>query len=177
MGAYKFFIIKNKEEVDFTLIQKELSEQLQFNFYHALREKHYKHIKPRIIIERLLTNEQGEIPSDYKIHCFNGKPMFIQLVSDRLTEHKVTTYDTKWQKIDLRSHRFSTDDEVSPPKSLNEMLALAEKLTEPFNYVRVDFYESNASVYFGELTFTPGGGFFSFTPPEMDRVWGDLLTL
>ena len=170
------FIIKNKKETNFALIQKELRDQLQFNFYHSLRERHYKQIEPRIIIESLLLNEQEEIPEDYKIHCFNGKPMFIQVDCGRFKDHKRIIYDTKWQKIDLQFN-FPMSNEVSPPQSLSEMLYLAEKLAEPFNYVRVDLYENNSFVYFGELTFTPEAGFGYFNPPEMDSVWGDLLTL
>ncbi len=170
------FIVKNKAQENFSTIQKELRLQLQFNFYHALRSRHIKNIKPKIIVEKLLLDKKGEIPEDYKIHCFNGKPMFIQVDCSRFKGHKRIIYDTKWQKIDLQLH-FPMNDEIPPPQSLNEMLVLAEKLSEPFNYVRVDFYENNSSVYFGELTFIPGAGFEPFNPPEMDRIWGDLLTL
>lgn len=172
----KVFIVKNKQAEDFSAMHKELNSQLKYNFYHSLREWQYKNIKPRVIVEKLLMDENGEIPKDYKIHCFNGQPKYIQVDSDRFSEHKRVIYNLDWQKLDIQL-RFPAGEAESAPNCLDEMIKLATKLADNFNYIRVDFYEVNSKVYFGEMTFTPGSGMEPFTPSEYDREWGSLFKL
>ena len=172
----KVFIIKSKKDFNLSTIQKELSSQLKYNFYHALREWQYKKVKPCIIIEKLLMDEKGDVPNDYKIHCFNGKPHFIQVDTERFNDHKRAIYDTNWNKQDI-TWNFPRAQDIPPPNNLPKMLDLAKKLSKEFDYVRVDLYEVDNKIYFGELTFTPGGGFEIFTPNSIDKEWGQLLNL
>ncbi|OYQ49636.1 hypothetical protein CHX27_01355 [Flavobacterium aurantiibacter] len=124
----------------------------------------------------MLIAEDGGIPFDYKIHCFNGKPNFIQVDIDRHTKHKRNLYNTQWQLLDVLL-RHSNGPEVPKPAQLQKMVELAAKLSEPFFYARVDFYSIYDDVYFGEITFHPGGGREVFKPIEYDYKLGSELKI
>lgn len=170
----KVFIVRDKAEADFPSIRQALKKFLNYNFYHSLREWQYKNIPSRVIVEKLLQQPNGEVPDDYKVHCFNGKAKFIQLDSERFKGHKRRIYDTNWQPQDFE-YNFPLADPVDAPEQLPQLLELAEKLAKPFNYCRIDFYVVDGQIYFGEYTFTPEGGFGSFKPAEIDRQWGALF--
>ena len=127
-------------------------------------ERHYLKIKPMIYAEQYL-EEKGNL-FDYKIHCFNGEPKFIQVIGDRnLTKHtgKQKNYDFSWNDIGWVFEDYpSYDYELQPPKGLREMYDIAKKLSSDFPYVRVDLYEVGDKIYFGEMTFTPAGGFYPY---------------
>jgi hypothetical protein len=150
---------------------------MDFNYYYPSREWEYKKIKPCIIVEKLLQDEsKNDILNDYKIHCFNGKPLYIQTIFDRNTEVKEDWYDINWNLLDV--YYFSPIKKHIPkPKVLNELLKLSAILSKDFSYVRVDLYISQNKIYFGELTFHPYGGFMKFRPQEFDKILGDQLIL
>lgn len=125
-------------------------------------EFHYLAIHPKIIIEKYLGEDDGTLPVDYKIYCFNGKPSILCVYADRnrmTGETKRCYFDEQWNPINIATERFYTSpDRFDRPKNLDEMWKIAEKLSKPFPFVRVDLYEVNGKVYFGELTFTPTSG-------------------
>jgi len=170
------FIIKDKMNTDLVPIQQSLRFQLRKNFYHAHREWQYKDIIPCILVEALLQDENGQIPKDYKFHCFHGKPLYVQVDSERFSKHKRSIYDSEWQYLDIKYNKPEGDIEP-PPEMLTKMLELAVKLSAPFLYVRVDFYQVDNKVFFGELTFTPEAGRGKFDPYEMDLAWGKHIHL
>lgn len=172
----KVFIVKDKQVINYNLMRESLTYQLRRNFYYGHREYQYKDIKPRIIIEKLLLYKNGEIPEDFKIHCFNGKPKFIQVDTARFTEHTRCIYDTSWNllEVELQKPKGKRTDK---PAQLEAMLQIAKKLSRMFLYVRVDLYEVNEKVYFGELTFTSGAGLEIFKPKSIDLLWGKELKL
>jgi len=171
------FIIEDKKTFDFKKLQRELVQRLKNNFYYLNREWEYKNIKPRIIVEQLLKDESGNKRlNDYKIHCFHGKPMFIQTIFDRGIETKEDWYDTDWNLLDV--YYFSPiKKNIEKPKILDDLLNVAEKLSQDFPYVRVDLYVVNEQIYFGELTFRPYGGFMKFVPESFDEELGSYLNL
>ena len=171
------FIVNDKKTFDFKRLQRKLSQRLRNNFYYLNREWEYKNIKPRIIVEKLLKDDSGnERLNDYKIHCFHGKPMFIQTIFDRGEETKEDWYDKNWKLLDV--YYFSPLRKyVEKPKVLEELLSVAEKLSQEFPYVRVDLYIANNQIYFGELTFRPYGGFMKFVPESFDVELGNYLIL
>ncbi|MEM3509367.1 MAG: ATP-grasp fold amidoligase family protein [Nitrososphaerota archaeon] len=173
----KNFVILNKKEVDFIKLRKELHKKMKRNHYYLNREWEYKNIKPKIIIEKLLKDDSGNtLLNDYKIHCFNGKPLFIQTIFDRGIETKEDWFDINWNPLDV--YYFSPiKKHPKKPLLLNELLRVAQKLSEEFIYVRVDLYISNGQVYFGELTFRPAGGFMKFKPDFFDFELGKYLSL
>jgi len=170
------FVIRDKNNVDFAPIQTSFRFQLRKNFYHAHREWQYKHIIPRILIEKLLLDEEGQIPKDYKVHCFHGVPHYIQVDSERFSEHTRCIYNTEWKLLDIEYNK--PRGAVTPrPTKLTEILNLAQKLSKDFIYVRADFYQVGEHVYFGELTFTPEAGRGKFRPLNTDLDWGELIHL
>ncbi len=170
----KIVLDKNKE--DWPRIQKNARKWLKENFYYRHREWQYKNIPPALNVEELLQDENGGIPFDYKIHCFNGNIEFLEVHENRHTSHKKILYDPDWKVIDFITHR-EKGTIINPPKNLELMKFIAKKLSKYFIYVRVDLYEVNGKLYFGELTFRPGSGFIKFYPPEKDWAVGEKLVL
>ncbi|MFT5294388.1 MAG: hypothetical protein ACI9YH_000394 [Colwellia sp.] len=172
----KVFIIRDKSNVCFDEVRTSLKYQLRKNFYHGHRELQYKNIPPSIIVEKLLVDTDGNIPSDYKIHCFNGKPKYVQVDTARFTQHTRCMYDPDWSLLDF-SLQKPKGKRTDRPAALEEMLKIAEKLSKKFLYVRVDLYEVNQKVFFGELTFTSGAGLEIFIPKSIDLLWGNQLDI
>ena len=149
------------------------------NYYIVHREWPYKNIKPRIIIEKYMENDDKTELKDYKFMCFNGKVRCSFVCSDRYGKDglKVDFYDLEWNKMPFQRHYPNSKKDIPKPKNYDLMIKLAEKLSSGIPFLRVDFYEINGKVYFGELTFFPGSGFEEFTPEEYDRMLGDMLEL
>lgn len=155
-----------------------LDEWLTQDYAIHGRELHYTYIPPRLICERFLENADGSQIKDYKIHCFHGEPKLIQVDYERFIEHQRNYYDTDWNLTDIKwvSHENYTEHD-DRPVNLKEMLAVARGLSADFEYVRVDLFNVEGKVVFGELTFTPGSGFTKLDPEEMDAKMGSWLTL
>ena len=151
-------------------IIRTVSSWLAKNYYWAAREYQYYHIEPRIMIEEYLHDHDGTPPFDYKIHCFNGAPEHI-LVRDH--RHDICPYfDTTWRHLDFSDKVDAVQPWVPKPANLDEMLSLARTLSEGFGYVRVDLYNVQRRVYFGELTFTPASGNLIYKPESWDLRHG-----
>lgn len=116
---------------------------------------------------------------DYKFLCFGGKVKCIFTVSERFMEDglKVTFFDMDWNQLPFERHYPKSNVPIPKPYNFNKMIELAQTLSENIPFVRVDFYESNRRVYFGEMTFYPGGGFEEFTPEEWDYTFGSWIDL
>lgn len=143
---------------------------LRENYYYRLGEWGYKNISPKIMCEKLL---QGEI-IDYKFFCFSGKPILVRGISDRANGH----YHSTWWDLDFNI--ISSDLEgiqLPKPKHWDEMIKIAGKLSEDFPFVRVDLYDIEGKVYFGELTFTPNNGMDQDIPDGWDKKMGALFDL
>jgi hypothetical protein len=142
-------------------------------------ESHYKKIKPLIICEEYIFNNSGSLPLDFKIHCAHGKPILIQVCYDRNNNNsgKRILYDTNWKNmhyvINDDSH-FSNND-ISKPMHLEEMLHIASILSTGLEYVRIDLYETDNKVIFGEITLTPMGGWLSYFTQEALTAMGDKI--
>ena len=158
--------------------KNKLTKFLKRNIYYPFREPQYKKIKPRIICEKYMVDESGTDLKDYKIFYFNGIPKIIQVHAGRFTDHKKNTYDMDWNYIPV-SIGYATDSNmiIQRPGNLQEMLNLAQKLSENIPHVRVDLYSIRDKIYFGELTFTGGGGFQKFEPKEFDLKMGSWFEL
>jgi hypothetical protein len=169
-------IVRDKTKIDWNITQKKLKKLLKKNYYYKSREWQYKNIKPCIIVEKLLLDENSNIPYDYKFHCFNGKVEVISADIDRHVNSKRNIYDKDWNFIDCRM-RFENGIAVKKPKILNKMKSLAEILSNEFIYARVDLYIIGSKIYFGELTFSPAAGFQTIYPEKWDRIFGDKLKL
>lgn len=173
-------ICKDKKTLNRTTAEKKLSSRMNSNPFWDSREWPYKNVKPRIICEKLLRNSCDEELLDYKFMCFNGKPRCVFICSNRFQEGGVYVdfFDMNWEHMPMQRHYANNPSRVfKKPENFELMIQLSSKLSEKIPFVRVDFYEVDGKVYFGELTFYPGSGVEEFTPEEYDELLGSWLQL
>ncbi len=169
-------IVRNKQEVNWKAVRFKFRKLLRENFYYFSREWQYKNIEPRIVVEKLLMDPNGNIPEDYKLHCFNGKLVFTQVDLDRHTDHKRNLYDVNWNLIPCK-WIYENGNEVPKPSEYEKMKMLAESIAKDFTYIRVDFYLIGAEIFFGELTFHAESGLGKFKPSSFDEKFGAMLNI
>lgn len=159
---------------DINRIRYKLNFYLQYDWGYRTFERHYSEIQPRIVAEQLLTSADTDIP-DYKFTCFDGVPYCCRVDVGRYHDHRRNTYDLEWNLLPWNAGAYpNTEYELPRPKNYEGMIELAKKLSEGFSQVRVDLYNIDGRIYFGEMTFTSGSGFEPFFPPEMDDVLGKI---
>ncbi|RZF19159.1 ATP-grasp fold amidoligase family protein [Serratia marcescens] len=167
-------LVFDKSQTGYNELRVLTNSWLRQSFYQVYRERHYKDIPPCIMVERMLIDE-GQIPNDIKIHCFNldGEVrFFIQIDYQRFIDHRRDFFDADWNRTEIRMGVPNSDVPMSRPSGLKEMLRLARQVAEQFSYVRVDFYQVQERIYFGELTFTPGAGLQRLMPETIEQEWG-----
>lgn len=170
-------ICKDKNNMNWKKEFRKMRRWLKTNYYWANREWVYKDIKPRIICEKFLSGDKGQIPEDYKFFCFDGEPKFLYIASDRGIDTKFDFYDLNWNKIPV-SQCYPNSDYIYPkPDNLDLIIELARKLSKGFPHVRVDFYILKDRIIFGELTFFHFSGTKKFIPEKYDKVFGDYIDL
>ncbi|MFK7833402.1 MAG: ATP-grasp fold amidoligase family protein [Winogradskyella sp.] len=173
-GGYE--IVKDKSLVDWPEVQKRFKRSLKDNFYYSTREWQYKNIEPRVIVEELLTTEDGEIPNDYKFHCFNGKLAFVHVDIARFGDRRRNLYDANWNFIPC-VWQYENGEMEEKPELFEKMKSLAETIAKDFIYSRVDFYAVKGKIYFGEITFHHHSGTQKFKTEGCDLKFGQLLNL
>lgn len=178
-GSGTNFICKDKSKLDIAELRKEFKNFFMQAGTSAGREWAYDDVKPKIIIEALL--EDNEHPNegirDYKIFCFGGKAEYIDYHVDRFGDHRRNFYNTDWKNMCIGTHYKTSDEEYPRPEKLREMLDIAEILSRDFPAVRVDLYCVDGKIYFGELTFYPASGYFLFEPCGFDFEIGEKFIL
>lgn len=178
-------VVKNKNKADWKKIQTDCVWWLRLNYYYIQKEWQYKNLKPQIVVEKLLMESNGELPSDYKLHYFEGQFEFLQVDLDRFTNHKRNIYDKDWNlqnftwsPLDKSGKPYKNNGrDVAKPLNLALMIEMGAKLAKPFPYVRADFYVVNEQIFFGELTFHHAAGLEHFTPAELDLYYGKKVPL
>ena len=156
-----------------------LKKSLNRDVYWDLREWPYKNVSRKIIAEPLLKDPKKNDLQDYKFFCFNGKVKFFKIDYGRFVDHHANYYDRDANLLpfgELRMPPVEGHVELIPD-NLDEMIRLAEKLSQGMSFVRVDLYNVNSSIYFGELTFYPASGFGPFTSKEWEYRVGEYLVL
>ena len=171
-------IVKDKSKLNLWQTRLMLASWLRQEISWSGREWVYHGMPRRIVAERFLQDETGEL-RDYKFFCFNGVPRFMQLEVGRFTDHNTRNfYDMDWQLMPFgKELPHNPDIHVEKPAKFEEMKEIARALCKPFQYVRVDLYQVGGKVYFGELTFFPAGGAPDFVPDEYDTVVGNMWHL
>ena len=175
-GSNYNIIVKNKYQLNLTEAKSKIEKWMKENFaFHFGLELQYRDIKHKIIIEKYMDDGTGDL-RDYKITCFNGKPNFIWIDSDRHSLHKRNIYDLNWNQLPyMVNPNFSTFPSPEKPKCLKQMVEIASILSKDFSYVRVDLYLINDSIYFGEMTFTSGSGTEEYSPKNFERKLSSLI--
>lgn len=179
-------VIRNKNGVNWSEIQKTLKKRMKVNYYYHGKEWQYRDIEPCIIVEKLLKGKDGGFPFDYKLHCFNGKVNMIQVDVNRFSNnHFRNWYNTNWEREPYKwssplpngKHTDPSPQDVERPATLEEMIRLSEIIAKDFVYVRVDWYDVEGQLYFGEVTFHHDGGSRPILPREWDVKLGNKLIL
>ena len=174
------YICKDKSkltEKQIKTIRKNLMRGLKQDYYLTGREWPYKNVPRKIIAEKLMEDETGQL-RDYKLYCFNGEPKIIMINSDREIENtKADYFDMDFNWLDLKWGYEHAAVKPSKPKNFEKMKELATILSKDIPELRVDFYEVNNKIYFGELTFFDGSGFDKIEPREWDEKLGGWITL
>lgn len=171
------FICKDKKEFDFDLAKKKLDEVLKRNFADINLEYHYSYIKPLIIAEEYLNDGIHKNPIDYKFYCFDGEPESILVCSNREKKLKLNDFDLDWNELDYTTDEYRSKERFKRPKRLKEMTKIAKQLSSGIPFVRVDLYEINGDIYFGEYTFTPAAGVIRYYKQEALDYFGSKIDL
>ena len=167
-------IVLDKAALDVQELIGTCNNWLAINYYNLMRERHYRHITPRIMVEEFIDDGSGSAPVDYKFYAFHGKVHLIQIDGSRFTGHRCALYDRHWRDTGARIQLERFDRPLHEPVNLGLMLQTAEKLGADLDFVRVDLYDVGSRIYFGEMTATPGGGLARFEPRAMDEHLGQL---
>lgn len=174
-------ICKDKKYFNYKLAKKKIEKSLKSNFYFVGREYQYRNIIPTIICEKFIS-DNGLVPMDYKIYCFNGTPDVILVCKDRFrnNSHKASYlyFDQNWNFLPLNKG----DDKIAEvnipkPKNFEKMLEIAKKLSKDFIFSRIDLYNINGKIYFGEITLSPNSGFDADITYETDLTFGKKLEI
>ncbi len=174
------YICKDKSTIDFNELRKKVNKWLKRKYYYIHREWPYKNVKPRIICEELLQTNDGRLPNDYKFHCFNGEPDNVMVCIERDTGNpKFYFFDKRWTllRYNIRGVNTPRGFSLEKPKQIDKMFEIAKELSRGFPFVRIDLYNENERVYFGEFTFFPQSGFDTNLTSEADLILGNKIKL
>ncbi len=172
-------ICKDKSKLDIDKVKSELKKGLKQDYYLTAREWPYKDIPKKIIAEKFMIDNETQELRDYKFFCFGGECRCMKVDFDRFIEHHANYYNPQGNSIDLGETVCPPDPNkiVVLPKSKDKMIEYAERLSKDIPFLRVDFYDVNGDIYFGELTFYPASGFGAFTDTDWDCKLGEWIKL
>lgn len=172
-GSGQNIIVKDKKSVNWFAAKFMMRTWMHQHIAWSGREWVYETMPRRIIAEKFLQDETGEL-RDYKFFCFNGRPTYMQLEVGRYTSHNTRNfYDMDWNLMPFgKELPHNPNIHVEKPLMFEKMKEIATDLSKPFQFVRVDLYQVNGKIYFGELTFFPAGGAPDFVPDEYDEIVG-----
>ena len=171
-------IVKDKDKLDKEMAKNQIESALKQNFFYIGREWPYKNVKPRIIAEKYMEDHiDGEL-RDYKFFCFDGEPKAMFVASDRASDNvKFDYFDLNFNHLDIKQKYPHAEQPLRKPVTFEKMIELSKVLSKGFPHVRVDFYEVDGQLYFGELTFYHFSGFMPFEPNKWDKIFGDWIKL
>lgn len=172
-------ICRDKSKLDMESARRIIVRSLETDYYMLAREWPYKNVPRKIIAEPFLQDQYGEL-RDYKFFCFNGVVRLMFVVTDRASsteETKFDFFDADFRHLPVIQGHPNARITINKPNNFDEMKRLAEILSKDIPHVRVDFYEVNNSILFGELTLFHFGGLVPFLPKEWDLKLGEMLTL
>ncbi|OLF37264.1 carboxylate--amine ligase [Psychrobacter sp. C 20.9] len=180
-GINRIFDSENESNFDIREFEKTFNKALKMNYYYQSREWNYKNIEPKIIVENFIESQSALL--DYRFFCFHGevKLIFVDIDTAAIDgshnpSAKRNIYDRKFNLQNFTVGRENFDNElVKKPENLELMIEYAEKISSPFPFCRVDLYNNNGEIKFGEITFFPGGATQQFSTDESDRMVSSWL--
>lgn len=171
-------ICPDKSRLNIPAVIKKMNKWSKTRYHLGYSEMQYKGVPKKILVEEFLKPEHGHLPDDYKVYCFNGEPKATLYMSGRNTKNANAVFmDNDWNFLaETGKAKYSHITELPErPTTFDQMLEYARILSKPFPFVRMDFYEINGKIYFGEMTFTPAGGYDVSQCPIDGKPMGDYL--
>lgn len=178
-GGSGVIVCKNKDEIDIKQVKHKLKRALKFSPYDYFREWPYKDITHRIIAEEYIADKNGEL-IDYKFTCANGTAHNVMLCLDRSSGNtKFYFFDKNWNllRINIRGKNAPNNFSLPKPPNIDKMFEIAAELSKNLPFARIDLYNVDGKIYFGEITFFPNSGFDKNLLPETDLSFGSLIQL
>lgn len=183
-GSGLYQIIRDKNTVDFKELQKKCQNWLVRGktYYAFSQERQYRDIRPCILIEQLLLDSNGRIPNDYKLHYINGELQFVYCSIDREGQNYRSIYSPQWERMNMewvapKDHHGMCGENIPCPKTFLQMQKIGGVIAQNFKYVRIDFYDVDGKLYYGEITLYHGSGYNTFEPEWYDLYYGEKLKL
>lgn len=170
-------VVHDKSTLDIPELIATCNRWLGSNYYDHHHEWPYKNIVPRIMVEEFIDDGHRDVPNDYRLYVFGGTVRFIQVEEGKPLAHRRGIFNPEWVKQDVTLGYPDLSGDVPRPKHLDQMISAAEALSKEIEFVRADFYDTAARIYFGELTTTPMCGLRRFKPYEFDVRLGRLWQL
>lgn len=182
-GCGDIIIVNDKSKIDYNDVRKRMHAAISEIYGELEGGKHYMRIRPAIIAEGLLENDEisnrySSTLIDYKFWCFNGKAHYVRVYGNRGSQTDVMTYDMDWNphpEYSISTKEFKSGMEIPKPQNFDDMIKIVEILGKPFPVVRVDLYNIGGKIYFGELTFTSHGGMMNNLTDEFQNLAGSLI--
>lgn len=177
-GSGTVYVVKDKDIIDYNLCRQLFNDWMNTDYAYVYgMELQYSKIKRKIIAEQFIETETGEIP-DYKFLCFDGKPYFCWVDLDRFSNHTRNVYNLNWELQTWNQHTYGNSSNIlTKPQNFDKMIEIATILCQGFSHVRVDLYNIEGKIYFGEMTFTNGSGFDRIVPEKYDYKLGKLWNI
>lgn len=176
-GSDGVFFCNNKKELDVDRLKRKLSKAMNTNPYKRLREWPYKNVPKRIIAEEILEDKSGDL-RDYKFYCFNGEPKVLLIASNRYSSHNFDYFDMDFNKLPITSAMGPNNPSLTEkPICFERMKIIAKQLSANYPHIRIDLYDCNNRIYFGEMTLYDSSGFDNLNSDEWDLKFGSWISL
>lgn len=179
-GNSGVIVIKDKSSQDINVVREKMANSMMQDLYKDSREWPYKNVKRRIIAEEYVEDEATKELRDYKFFCFNGEVKFMFVGSERQKPGenvKFDFFDSDYNHLDIQQGHPNSKILPDKPSCFDTMKEIASKLSVGIPHVRVDLYEANGIVFFGEMTFYHFGGMVPFVPEKWDTIFGEYIEL
>lgn len=177
-GCAMNYICYDKSVINLKELRKTFNKWLKTDYGKKTVELHYSPIKPQIIIEKLLLDD-NHLPTEYKIHCYNGISKNLYVVTNRNVDIRYTNFYIDWTPFD--GSQFNgwkkADERIEKPLNFDKMIEISELLSKNFPFVRVDLYNIKGKIYFSEMTFTPAKGTLILDDDKCDYEMGEWLKI
>ena len=168
-------VVHDINSFDWSAAAKQTALWLESDVSQYCGEWQYRWIKPKLLIEEFLCDEAGNVPLDFKIFCFHGKALYLEVDYARFMSHSQAFFDKNFSLLPFKQkYPLNSDPNLIPPPNFELILNLAESLSDGERFLRVDFYDVGKPV-FGELTLHPASGLVRFDPPEWDEIFGQHI--
>lgn len=176
-GSGMNVVCADKAQLDVEKTIGQLRKWGRSRYWLPYSEMHYKDIPKKIVCEAYLADGAHDTLPDYKVYCFHGEPLAVLVMRDRGKNMNAQFFDTDWNKLENDAGYYAVSSKIPKPSCFDDMIRAAKKLSAAFPFVRCDFYVVQDKVFFGELTFTPAGGLYTYRTDINGKDMAEYLIL